>query len=140
MGSAKNKSSDWELPPTPTWAELLFDKQGEDRPSTLSEFRSIHNYHGILPSQLNDPCDEAYWFECWGRGESPNAEAYRLLDYLNIGSDLEVGDLIGGLKFIDGPCPGNDYLAVHADGEISASLLQHQLNVIGQNIAVKLVG
>ena len=41
--------------------------------------------------------------------------------------------------FINWDAPGHDYMGVHADDDLSVSLLQHRLNVLKTGIAVKLV-
>ena len=69
----------WAQPPTPTWAEFLVNSLGERQPSTLSDFRNLYEEHNVLPSQLNEPCNEEYWFDHWCHTESPNANAYRLI-------------------------------------------------------------
>ncbi len=38
-------------------------------------------------------------------------------------------DAVGGLKFIDGLCPGNDYIGVEAVDEVSFSLFQKRLSL-----------
>ena len=44
------------------------------------------------------------------------------------------GDQVGGLIFYDGPMPGSDYLAVHAECGVTLSLLQHRLNELNTGI------
>jgi (p)ppGpp synthase/HD superfamily hydrolase len=44
---------------------------------------------------------------------------------------------VGELEFMDGPHPGSNYLGVHARDDLSISLLQHRLNVLGTGIAVE---
>ena len=79
-----------------------------------------------------------WWSEYLDR-RGPSAEAHYLLEGLDIGRDLRAdGKVAGGLEFIDGPFPGNNYLGVHANDAISVSLLQHELNAISAGIAVKL--
>ena len=42
------------------------------------------------------------------------------------------------LDFIDGACPGNDYLGVEALDPVSVSLLQQRLNELGTGIKMEL--
>jgi hypothetical protein len=66
--------------------------------------------------------------------------AYRRLENLDLSNYSEnSGRLIGGLNFIDGYNPANDYLGVRADDGISASLLQGRLLELGENIRVEIV-
>jgi hypothetical protein len=60
-----------------------------------------------------------FWYEAFERS-GPHADAHWLLKGLDIGPNLVMnGQVVGGLQFIDGPMPGNNYLAVHAEDEIS---------------------
>ena len=123
--------------PTATWREFLVDKLGLQNPTALSDFREIYYDYGIKPRDLDTDCE--CYFEYWDQNESPTALAYNLLDGLDVGPVL-IGpdDKAGGLEFIDGPAPGHDYLGVHADDDLSVSLLQHRLNELKTGIAVEL--
>ena len=126
-------------PPTGTWRELLVDALGYKNPTTLSQFRKLYDDYGVKPRELDTECD--CFFECWDRVASPNALAFKLLEDLDIGPKLAgPGDEVGGLEFIDGDAPGHDYLGVHADDDLSISLLQHRLNELDTGIAVELIG
>ena len=75
-----------------------------------------------------------------GRRDACNAQAYHRLEHLDL-FDYESrgGKLIGGLNFIDGCHPGNDYLGVTADDALSASLLQARLLELDEKIKAELV-
>lgn len=121
-----------------TWREFLVDKLGYKNPTTLSQFRELYYEFGIKPRELDTEYDDYY--EHWALSESPNVLAYNLLDGLNIGPKLAgPGDKVGGLQFIDGDAPGHDYRGVHADDDLSISLLQHRLNELDTGIAVELI-
>ena len=123
--------------PTATWREFLVDKLGYKTPTTLSQFRELYYDYGMKPRELDADCD--CYFEYWDRTESPNALAYNLLEGIDVGLKLAgTGDGLGGLEFIDGDAPGHDYLGVHADNDLSVSLLQNRLNELGTGIAVEL--
>jgi len=105
----------------------------------LSDYRMIWEDYGIRPRELDRPVSCDFLAEGLPRAASPSGAAYFLLDRLNIGPDLNgPGNLVGGLEFVDGPMPGNDYLGVSCRDEISISLLQARLNELGENIAVRL--
>mgnify|MGYP001551318711 CR=1 FL=1 len=70
------------------------------------------------------------------RNDSPSAKAYRLLESLDLGPELTGRDAVGGLIFTDGACPGNDYLGVSAECDITLSLLQQRLNDLGTGIRI----
>ncbi len=61
--------------------------------------------------------------DVWSRTDSPNAQAYQLLEDLDLGPDLTGKDAVGEINYIDGSCPGNDYLGVEAAHQDSISLL-----------------
>ena len=132
--------SPWDIPDQqPTWGDYFCYYLGEKEPESLSDFRYLYDKYGIRPSQLNDYFDELAWLDYWIRNESPDAEAYRLLESLGIGSDLGAGKLVGGLQFIDVDSAVYTHLGVRADDEISISLLQHRLNELETGIAVEVI-
>ncbi len=134
-----NARSD-EAPPEITWREYLEDYSpydaspegrrafGEEWEIELEEF------------ELDEDCPENYWLEDWCRSHSPNADAYTYLESLplvdrNYDSPYEA---IGGLTFIDGDGPGNDYRGVHAADLLSISMLQERLNQLDQLVGLVL--
>ena len=127
-----------------TYREALDEYFGiwlpKDKPLKLSDYRELYYEHGIMPKQLDEQADFEFYTDSWGRKDAPNAKAYHLLDSLDL-FDYSRGDgqLIGGLKFIDGYHPGNDYLGVRADEALSASLLQARLLELNENISVELI-
>ena len=76
--------------------------------------------------------------DVWSRTDSPNAQAYRLLEDLDLGPDLTGKDAVGEINFIDGSCPGNDYLGVEAADQVSISLLQKRLNDLDTGIRISM--
>ena len=115
-------------------------KLPQNRPMKLSEYRELYSEFGIKPSELDEAADSDWIIPGWARSDSPNAMAYRRLENLDLSNYSEnSGRLIGGLNFIDGYNPANDYLGVRADDGISASLLQGRLLELGENIRVEIV-
>ena len=110
-----------------------------DRPLRLSEWRELYYEHGVLPTALDQPADWDWVIDGWARQDSPNARAYRELEGLDLSESDPSGKYLGGLSFIDGCHPGNDYLGVRADDPLSASLLQARLCELGKNIRVELL-
>ena len=128
------------LPDYPDWncIEFLEKAWGTTYPKTPEGYRELYDDWSLTPETETDPVPDDWWSEYLDRC-GPSAEAYYLLEGLDIGQDLRAdGKVAGGLEFIDGPCPGNNYLGVHANDAISVSLLQHELNAINAGIAVKL--
>jgi hypothetical protein len=124
--------------PYKNWLEYIVGDCGYETPTKLSDFREICWNYGLTPSQLREPVPDDQQLELVER-KGPHADAFHLLDCLEIGPDLDVeGQVVGGLKFYDGPMPGSNYLAVHTEDDISVSILQHRLNQLGQNIKVEL--
>jgi hypothetical protein len=82
--------------------------------------------------------DPEFVVESWARSESPNAQAFYLLEGLDLGPDLDGANAVGEIRFIDGACPGNDYLGVRATDQVSVSLLKKRLNELDTGIRIVL--
>ena len=78
--------------------------------------------------------------DTWSYVDSPNAKAFRLLAGLDLGTELTGKDAIGEIRFIDGPCPGNDYLGVECPSPLDISLLQKRLNDLNTGIRISMAG
>ena len=74
--------------------------------------------------------------DTWAYIDSPNAKAYRLLESLDLGPGLIGKDAIGEIQFIDGACPGSDYVGCHAPSAVDLSLLQRRLNELKTGIRI----
>ena len=74
----------------------------------------------------------------WARHDSSNARAFYLLEGLDLGPDLDRKNAVGEIRFIDGACPGNDYLGVEAADQVSISLLQKRLNELDTGIRISM--
>ena len=123
-----------------TYREMLDHYRGVSEPKTLSDFRDIYHDWGITPRMLDQIADPMDYVDDWGRIDSPKAQAYHYLEKLDLfGSDQLGGLRRGDLQFVDGACPGNDYLAVVSDDPLSASLLQARLLELGQKTSVELI-
>jgi len=70
---------------------------------------------------------------------SSSAEAFYLLEGLDLGPDLNRKDAVGQIRFIDGECPGNSYRGVEAVDQVSISLLQKRLNDLDTGIRISMV-
>jgi hypothetical protein len=115
--------------PVLTWHEFLTRYD----PGSLDELEDWD----LEESQLDE---ETPWYtvaEFWCRVDSPNARAYRLLENLDLGPDLTGSNAVGGLVFTDCPAPGNNYLGVAVEDEISISLLQQRLNDLETGIKIR---
>ncbi len=76
--------------------------------------------------------------DTWARRDSANARAYRLLEDLDLGPEFNGKDPVGEIRFIDGACPGNDYLGVEAPTELDLALLQKRLNDLNTGIRISM--
>lgn len=76
----------------------------------------------------------------WARVDSANAKAYLLLEDLDLGPDFVGKNAVGEIRFIDGACPGNDYLGVEAPSLVDISLLQKRLNDLSTGIRISMEG
>ena len=128
-----------EAPEPPTWAEYFERTWGIDAKDKPRLLDACHEW-GLDPDYLDTECEWETWITHWCRHESGQAKAFSLLEELDVGTSLlNAEGEVGGLTFIDGPSPGNDYLGVHADNELSISLLQHRLNELRTGIQVHAV-
>ena len=87
---------------------------------------------------FDDFIDPEFVVDCWARTDSPNAQAFYLLEDLDLGPDLDGADAVGAIRFIDGPMPGSDYTGVEAADQVSLSLLQKRLNEMNTGIQILL--
>ena len=117
-----------EEPPDMTWRELLTRYHPDWR----------DGYWGLEESQLDDAAPWDRVVGAWGQFDSPAARAYHLVESLDLGPDLTGPKAVGELSFIDGSCPGVDYLGVTVEDDISISLLQQRLNDLKTGIKVSL--
>jgi hypothetical protein len=67
------------------------------------------------------------------------ARAYRLLENLDLGPDLNGKDAVGQIDFLDAPNMCSWYLGVQTEDPVSVSLLQKRLNDLNTGIRVTLV-
>ena len=74
--------------------------------------------------------------DTWSYHDSPNARAYRLLEDLDLGPQLTGAEAVGEINFIDGSCPGVDYLGAHAPTQLDIALLQKRLNDLDTGIRI----
>jgi hypothetical protein len=130
-GLELNWGDPWEEPPKLTRREFAEEYYG-----------SIEHYDWVLEEDpdfdLDAEADILEVVDAWAREDSPNARAYRLLERYDLGPDLSGPGRVGEIRFIDGPCPGNDYLGVEAPSLLDLSLLQHRLNQLQSGIQISL--
>jgi hypothetical protein len=117
--------------PEITWREMFNRYHG-----WMPDEEELDKEYGMTEADLDDTAYVDSYLDLWCRLDSPNARAYRLLEYLDLGNELQHGKQVGELLFYDGPMPGNDYLGVHAQCGVTLSLLQHRLNELNTGIRV----
>ena len=117
--------------PVMTWREMI-----ERYHCCMPAPDELEDELGITVAELDKPADVDSYLDSWCRSDSPSAQAFYLMESLEIGTELRHGDQVGGLVFYDGPMPGSDYLGVHAECEVTLSLLQHRLNELKTGIRV----
>ena len=130
-GYQLNVGDPWAEPPAMTIREFAIEHCG-------GEEQYQEEWCDGEEVDFDDFVDPEFVVEYWARSDSPNAQAFYLLEGLDLGPDLDGADAVGEIRFIDGPCPGNDYLGVEATDPVSVSLLQNRLNELGTGIRIVL--
>lgn len=128
--------------PVMTWRECLTRFDGARFDSAKDEqFWSDH----VHPDALDGPMNEESWWHAWYANVCPAAQAFRLLDKLDIGPlearwDEEDDDderaSLPALEFVDGPQPGDSSRYVLAKTPMSVALLQARLVELGTGLKV----
>ena len=130
-GYELNAGVPWAEPPPMTVREFALEQCG-------SEEAYQEEWCDGEEVDFDSYVDPEFAAESWGRSASPNAQAFYLLEGLDLGPDLEGANAVGEIRFIDGACPGNDYLGVRATDQVSVSLLQKRLNELDTGIRIVL--
>ena len=123
-------------PPRFTWRQFMEHYFG-----SVEEYLGIDHISEAGEVWREDLDAEAEFetvLDCYMRRESPEARAFYLLEPLNLGLGGNHPDAMGELEFIDGPMPGSLYLAVYAQDRLTLSILQHELNRLGQSVRVEI--
>jgi hypothetical protein len=117
-------------------------------PMTLREY--AEQYFGGEQDYLDTYCEvreevdfdeiayESMVETTWEHRGSPMAEAYRLLENLDLGPDFESENAVGQLDFVDCPNPCSSYRGVQTEDPVSVSLLQKRLNDLNTGIRVSM--
>ena len=129
-----NVGDPWLGPPSMTLREYIDDYSGCDVDMYLAE-----NFDADEVVDLDAEVDEWRVMDAWAATDSPNVIAYNLLDCLDLGPNLDGPDAVGELQFINGACPGNDYIGVQAADALTLSLLQQRLNLLNTGIHINIL-
>ena len=121
-----------EEPPTMTMREYM------ERYYEGDEEQFIFDWYGdeAIEVDLDVEMDEWAVLEAWCYHDSPNAKAYHLLRYMDLGADFDGPDAPGTIDFINGAHPGSDYMGVIVPDTRSMVLLQHRLDQLETNIHI----
>ena len=113
-------------PEPPTWRAFLKSLDAKDY--TASGIKLRLEQIGFEPSQLDEEMDESWWEMHYDRISGPSAKAYRLLEKIDLGPDLDRRGDGPHLQFREGGGNQFDYsLHVHASDMLALSLLQARL-------------
>jgi hypothetical protein len=123
-----------EIPPVITWREYFqnLERWTETLPDLMESWE-------VASHQLDQPMNKWTWEDHWCRVLSPNGLAWDYLCELDLGPQFgKHQGAQGEIRFIDGPCPGNDSRWVEVDDLLSISLLQNRLNELGENTSLEI--
>jgi len=105
---------------------------------TLREYFEGENPEDIpKPDELVNERTVEEAFDYW---ESPSRQAFRFLEDLDLGPELDDDNGVGQINFYDGLSPANDSQFVDVPDLLSISLLQKRLNEIDGTVVVKVLG
>jgi len=93
----------------------------------------------VSEEELDEEIDQQFVIDHWARSDSPDAQAFYLLDDLGLMPENGDQSAVGNLIFVDGH-GGEDYRAVYAPDPLSVSLLQARLNELDAGIHIVLEG
>lgn len=119
--------------------DFLVKYNNEKVPTNAAEYQYFEEEYGYYNRDLKGDVPLDLWYDVVSR-ISPSAEAHHYLSSLGLEQTLTGdGRHYGGLRFYDGPTIASDYLGVHAEDDVSLSLLQQRLKALGHDVAIKLV-
>ena len=127
----------YKEPPRLTWSQY-FERYYGDEYGSFEEFAL--EWYGV---RLNPMAEADDWvvMDTWlSRNEAPDTKGYAYLEQFNIGPELDVGDTVGRVDFVNGTCPGNGSRFVSVPDLLSLSLLQKRLNQIGTDTEISYLG
>ena len=109
----------------------LYSSSEVDEDTIDAQIAALDLEQEMDPDKVQDYLPRSYW---------PEGQAYKYLHYLDLGPELEGARVGGELQFMDCTSTGNDYdyMGVHAANAVTLTLLQQRLNVLNQNVQIKL--
>jgi hypothetical protein len=120
----------WAEPGELTWREY-FDRY---EPGGLEDYAELYR---LPPSEFEQPMDYDASCDLWLMRHGPSAQAYRLLEPLDLGPALRGPEAVGGLDFIEEMnMGGSNWLVVSPQNEVTLSLLQQRLNDLGTGLRI----
>ena len=132
-GYELNLGDPWEEPPQMSIREFARYRAGDDWERWYREDWCVDPDE---PVDWDAEIHYDYVLDHYIRHDAPTALAYRYLENLDLGPQLQGATAVGEIRFIDGACPGNDYLGVDAIDDVSLSLLQNRLNELRTGIEI----
>ena len=126
-------------PPEYTWRQFADEAWGWDEEEIVKHLMDCEGAETKKEAValLDTPADSMDVYEWYARHDAANARAFYELQDLDLGPDLGTYGSRGEIRFIDGPCPGNDSLIVTANDMTSLSLLQARLTELNAGILVQ---
>ena len=101
-------------------------------------FEELSDLDGCEGYDLDAEVDFEEVLDVWGLVDSPWAKAYKYLESLDLGPDFTSPDAVGGIRTGTG-APGTNHIALHANDDISLSLLQERLNQLNTGVRIELL-
>ena len=112
---------------------VIFDNLDRYEPEQMDR---LEDYWGIGECELDMEIDEDYVMDRWLLHDGPAAQAYYLLDSLDLGNALRGPGAVGGIDFMEESNMVWTWRYATPKDEVSLSLLQQRLNDLGTGIRV----
>jgi hypothetical protein len=120
----------YEEPPRMTYREY-FERYW---PEAFDNYEEEWN---LRPEDLDTEIHDEYVTDAWILHDSPAARAYRYLESLDLGPQLQGPNAVGGLDFREDSNMASYWRYVTPRDEVSLSLLQQRLTDLGTGIRVR---
>ena len=99
-------------------------------------FDNFESVWGLESDELDSELPEEFRWDVAFMHDSPSAQAYHMLQKLDLGKELAGPEAVGGLDFVQESNMTSTWVSARARDEVTISLLQRRLNDLGTGLRV----